>query len=158
MFRGVSKRKKYRSGKMSQKGFTLMELIITIIIVGILASISMVRYDTLVERSRKTEAFATLKAILDAQKRHALEYRQYASTVYGLDINVSQGGKYYGFYLANNTDPYAIANETIAAAGRSDGSYEIQITELGVFVDDVVTGCISSCSPPNENPDEPDPT
>jgi len=63
MFRGVSKRKKYRSGKMSQKGFTLMELIITIIIVGILASISMVRYDTLVERSRKTEAFATLKAI-----------------------------------------------------------------------------------------------
>ncbi len=154
MFREVSKSKKYRSGKKYRKGFTLMELVVTIIIIGILASISMARYNTLIERSRKSEAFATLKAILSAQKRHALEYRQYASTIYGLDINVSQSGKYYGFYLANNTDPYAVANETIAAAGRSDGSYEIQITELGIFVDDVVTGCISSCKPPNGNPDD----
>ena len=47
---------------MKVKGFTLIEVLTTVVIIGVLASIAMPMYMRAVERSRATEAMAAVKA------------------------------------------------------------------------------------------------
>jgi prepilin-type N-terminal cleavage/methylation domain-containing protein len=50
-----------------KKGFTLVELIIVVIIVGILASIGLTQYNKVVERGRATEARMMLGTLRSAE-------------------------------------------------------------------------------------------
>ena len=59
--------------KRNEKGFTLLEIIIVIIIVGVLASLALPRFFSTVEYSRSTEAFASLAAIRQAMERCYLQ-------------------------------------------------------------------------------------
>ena len=52
----AKERLKEREKMFNKKGFTLLELIIVIIVIGILASIAMPRYMRVAERARVTEA------------------------------------------------------------------------------------------------------
>ena len=51
---------------MNKQGFTLTELLITVVIVGILVSIALPMYTRTIERSRATEAMAAIKAMNDS--------------------------------------------------------------------------------------------
>lgn len=51
---------------MNTKGFTLTELLVTIVILGVLVSVAMPQYMRAVERSRATEAMSAIKSINDA--------------------------------------------------------------------------------------------
>lgn len=51
---------------MNQQGFTLMELLTVVLIIGILTSIALPQYTRSLERARATEAMAGLKALNDA--------------------------------------------------------------------------------------------
>ena len=53
----------------SKKGFTLLELIVVIIIVGVLASLALTRFFKLIEYSRSVEAISTLRSIRAAVER-----------------------------------------------------------------------------------------
>ncbi|MBQ3834237.1 MAG: pilin [Elusimicrobia bacterium] len=59
------------------KGFTLIELVITIAIVIILSSISAPLYKNHVKNAKVTEAYALLGAIRDAQLLYRAEYRTF---------------------------------------------------------------------------------
>ena len=54
---------------MKRKGFTILELIITIIIAGVLSSLALVRFVALVEYSRSMEALSTMGVIRKAMDR-----------------------------------------------------------------------------------------
>ena len=127
-------------------GFTLIELVVVIIIIGVLSSIALPMYNSLVERSRTSEAIVTLRSILDSQRREAITNDTYAA-LEDLDINVTEEGRYYSFTGTDpaTIDPYSGFNETIATATKADGSYYILITETGEFYSDDVNIVLPSC-------------
>ena len=138
----------------SLRGFTLIELIIVIIIIGILASIALPRYGKIVENSRIAEATSMLGSIRKAQMRYALEYDDYTATLGHLDINTTNIGRYFSFE-AKDANPFS-ADEVIAKATRNgiqvgggyDPNYWIEIYESG----NITSGAPGGGIPPGSGP------
>ena len=61
-----------------RQGFTLIELIVVIIIVGILASLGFTQYTKVVEKGRTAEAKSVLGSLRTAQQARYLEQGSYA--------------------------------------------------------------------------------
>ena len=64
--------------RRSQSGFTLIELMITVIIVGVLAAVAIPAFSSYVYRSRTTEATTILAEIRQRQESYRAEFNQYA--------------------------------------------------------------------------------
>jgi prepilin-type N-terminal cleavage/methylation domain-containing protein len=69
-----------------QHGFTLVEIMITVAIIGILAAIAIPAFSNYQNRSRRAEAFANLGAIAKLEKSYFSEYSVYVA------VPVSQPG------------------------------------------------------------------
>jgi len=102
---------------MKRKGFTLIEVLIVVLIIGILAAIGMPQYADLIERSKGADAKLGLKQIYTAE----LEYSASRSGVYTNSIDdftdVTLGERYWSFSIDT---PTAISFTAIAT--RSSGS------------------------------------
>ena len=111
-------RKKY------QNGYTLTEVIITVIVLGIIASMAIPNYLISVERTKASEGVQMLEALLNAQRRHLLEYNEYATDISQLDIEVKTPTDKF-------TDP-SVSNETDQLATvKRIALYKLSIDEDG---------------------------
>lgn len=77
-------------------GFSLMELLITIAVIGILASIAYPSYTQHVQRSNRTEGQALLNEAAARQERYYAQNNKYGSTAasLGLSSDTSSNGHY----------------------------------------------------------------
>jgi type II secretion system protein G len=73
------------------KGFTLVEMLVVVLIIGILAAIAWPQYQKAVERAKKAKIQSLLKAIANAQEAYHLANGRYATTFDQLDITLPQG-------------------------------------------------------------------
>ena len=63
----------------TRKGFTLVELAVVIVIIGVLAAFGVPRFLKSVERSKAAEAFQYLAAVRSAQERYIAKEGVYTS-------------------------------------------------------------------------------
>jgi prepilin-type N-terminal cleavage/methylation domain-containing protein len=71
-------------------GFSLVELTIVVVILGILATFAVPRFMTSVEKTKASEAFSYLAQIESAQGRYNAEHGRYASNTNQLDIDLDR--------------------------------------------------------------------
>jgi type IV pilus assembly protein PilE len=64
---------------MGKKGFSLMEVMIVVAIVGILAAIAIPSYSGYVTRTKRSEAVTALQTVALYQEKHMAERGQYGS-------------------------------------------------------------------------------
>src|SRR3954447_23887433 len=82
------------SSPRTRKGFTLVELAVVIVIIGVLAAFGVPKFLNSVERSKAAEAFAYLSALRTAEERFQAKEGVYTEDVTKLDIKM-QPPKYF---------------------------------------------------------------
>ncbi len=106
---------------MNRAGFTLIELITVVVILGILSALALPLYSKISERARRAEAITALGAIRGAQERYWTENNSYAAvfTDSGFDMDdptPDQTVGYFTYYLV----PGSGSPVTVASARRND--------------------------------------
>jgi prepilin-type N-terminal cleavage/methylation domain-containing protein len=71
----------------NEKGFTLVELMIVVVIMGILASIAIPKFAAIIQKSKITEAKSVLKQIIDLEQTYYFIASHYVSFAEGADCN-----------------------------------------------------------------------
>jgi len=116
-------------------GFTLVELAVVVVIIGVLAAFAVPRFLSSVERSKAAEAFNYLSAIQAAQERYHARQGTYADDTVKLDIKMT-APKYFtvGLVLPGSTgdleDSWS-ATLTRQGASAGYGAYTVTFTEEG---------------------------
>jgi len=121
---------------MRKKGFTLVEVLIVVIIIGILAAIAMPQYVGTIEKARSAEATSNVGALRSSMDRYWYEKSSQpsytAATLNTLDIDNpnDDGNRMYDYTLTDSSDITA-RSYTIRADRIDKASYWVQWIQSG---------------------------
>ncbi len=110
--------------KKQQFGFTLIEVMIVVVIVGILASIAYPSYRNYVLRTNRAEGAAHIMRVLQAQERHHSQNMAYTTTLADLGVPTN-----------SETSRYSIS--TMAACSGSAIARCVSVTATAATTDPV---------------------
>lgn len=102
--------------KTAQQGFTLIEIMIVVVIIGILAAIAYPSYDEYVKRGNRTEGQAFLSDVAARQERYFAQNNAYITSV----ANIKKLG------LDNANSP---TSKYTVAIGTGGGGYTLTATQ-----------------------------
>lgn len=110
-----------------KKGFTLLELIIVIIIVGILATLGFIQYAQVVEKGRRAEAaqiLGTIRSqaiIWNQEGGHGTNYpdNTFLSSVLGLPTTLTCNASFYFYYTIDSSIGACTATRCTGGAGKT---------------------------------------
>lgn len=113
-----------------KRGFTLLELMIAVAIVGILAAIAYPSYRESVMKSRRSDAKAALLQVQLAQEKWRANNPTYG-TLAQIGVGATSGEGYYTIAVAGNTATAYNATATPTGAQASDKCGTFTINQAG---------------------------
>ena len=126
--------------RKNYKGFTLVELAVVIVIIGVLAAFGVPQFLKSVERSKAAEAFNYLSAVRSAQERYLAKQGLYVDEANKGSLDITQTmPKYFdvgAIAMANTVGtPTWDLTLTRKASTSSYGTYTVMFTDQGFNTD-----------------------
>jgi len=127
--------------KIKHSGFTLIELMITVAIIGILAGIAYPSYSSYILKSRRADAKAGLVTLQMAQEKYRVNNASYADDA----TLVTPDGTYYAFAVtagsATGTGYTITATPQSAGGQNGDVCATLSINETSSITSSAGTSC-----------------
>ncbi len=138
----------FSPGFLKQRGFTLVELMITVAILAVLATIAIPAYQNYINRANQSDAIIGLKAAQMAQEQFYSENNRYANTIGILPgfsnsgaANTYVKGDYTLKVISVNTTPAFIIAATWIDNGKGiNDRWTISNTNINPVCDTSVPG------------------
>lgn len=121
------------TGTLNSKGFSLVELMIVVAIIGLLAAVGVPQYQKFQARARQGEAKSSLSALYAAEQSFFGEWNLYSVDLKNIGFGVTGTGLRYvtgftaaaciGYTTANGAPTEVTTNTNV----RSDGTNVVQI-------------------------------
>ena len=126
----LSPRRAPPAARARATGFTLMEVMIAIVVVGILTAIALPQYNEFVQRSRIIEATNGMNDFRTRMEQYFQDNRSYLDA--GACGVGNPAGESFTFACAANGTGYTLAADGNASKGMSAFRYSLSIDNAGV--------------------------
>jgi len=131
----------------NDRGFSLLELMIVIVIIGVLVAVAMPIYGHSVKKAKQAEADAALGTIRTQLRIYQAEYNEYPdgleATVIDADWSYFKEGELSGSYFSDNSYTYSkIGNDwyQLRCAGGEVLDYDRTLDQNGNFSNTTLSG------------------
>lgn len=122
-----------QSARRRARGFTIVELVIAILVVGVLMAVALPNFLDSIRKGRRSEAMTALSAVQQAQERYRSNNASYASTLTTLGVagSTRPGGHYTLTLTGATASGYTVTADGSAGSQARDSS----CAKLSVQVD-----------------------
>lgn len=135
--------------KHASRGFTMVELMIVVVILGVLAAVALPSFLDSIRKGRRSEAFAAIASTQQAQERWRSNNPQYATLSSLAITSPTRPGGYYTLAAAPVTGSegvsYTVTAEAVAGTSQANDG---DCAKLGVKVErgNVTYASCASCT------------
>ena len=120
--------------KTSPKGFTLIELVIALTVIGLLSTLAVPAYDNYVQRTRRTDAQGALTGLANAMERYHTANNTYAGAtvgaggIFAAESPLDGSTKFYDLSIATSSVTAYVLYATPKGGQAGNGRVELDST------------------------------